>query len=126
MKALEVIFDLIIGTGNFIYKLAIVIIVGVAIWAVVSTCASNATLSEHSSCQQFEQADTSTQDKVLQQMMSAHNDRGSLSLTRFSLTLYCNTHDPNSPIDGIYSSGNADRQSVPALYMSRSTLSGLF
>lgn len=87
--------------------LAIVVIVGF-----IKSCTANATLSEHSSCQQFGQADTTTQDKVLQDMMAAHHSQGSVSVTRFSVTLYCNVHDDNSPIDGIYNSSNVSQQSA--------------
>ncbi|HEU5374400.1 MAG TPA: hypothetical protein VFV38_03090, partial [Ktedonobacteraceae bacterium] len=77
-----------------------------AVVGLVKSCSANATLNEHSSCNQFAQADTATQDKVLQDMMAAHPDtQDSLTLTRASVTLYCDVHDGNSPIDGIYGDG---------------------
>jgi hypothetical protein len=39
---------------------------------------ANATLSERSSCQQFEQADTITQDEVLQDMIASHHSYDSV------------------------------------------------
>lgn len=117
MRILAVIIDLISGTWSLIFKVAIVIVVIVGIVSFVKSCANNATLSEHSSCQQFEQADSTTQDKVLQDMLTAHNDQSSVSTARFSVTLYCNLHDPNSPIDGVYSSGDVEHPPVQALYI---------
>ena len=116
MKALALIFGTINGIWSLIYKLAIVIIVGVGIWAFVNSCVANATLSEHSSCQQFQQADTNTQNKVLQDMITAHHDIDGLTLTRLSVTLYCDTHDSSSPIDGIYNGGHVDQQLALVVY----------
>lgn len=110
MKTLAFIFDLISGTWGLIVKISLVVIAFVIIVGFIKSCAANATLSEHSSCQQFEQADTATQDKVLQDMMTAHQSQDSISLTRFSVTLYCDTHDDNAPIDGIYNGGNIGQQ----------------
>jgi len=65
-------------------------------------------LNEHSTCQQFEQADTDAQNRVLQDMLTAHNDPNpsqDVGLARFSVEAYCFTHSDSSPIDGIYSSG---------------------
>ena len=108
MKIAALIFGAISELWGLIFKLAIVVIVIVAAVAFVKSCAANATLSEHSSCQQFSQADTTTQDKVLRDMMTAHHDPlPSLSVTRFSVTLYCDTHDDSSPIDGVYNSSDA-------------------
>jgi hypothetical protein len=60
-------------------------------------------LTEHSTCQQFEQADYNAQTQVLQQMMTAHGDKGGdIGTTRLSVGLYCNIMGPNAPIDGIY------------------------
>jgi outer membrane murein-binding lipoprotein Lpp len=118
MKIVELIFEFISEAWGLIYKLALVILAIVVIVAFIKGCAANATLNEHSSCQQFQQADTATQDKVLQDMMAAHHDQGSVSVTRFSVTLYCNVHDDNSPIDGIYNSSNAGQQSAQALHIS--------
>ncbi len=110
MKILVFILDLISGTWGLVVKVSLVIIALVIIVGFVKSCAANATLSEHSSCQQFEQADTATQDKVLQDMIVAHHSRGGISLTRFSVTLYCDTHGDNAPIDGIYNSSNIGQQ----------------
>ena len=118
MKILALIFGLVSEAWGLIFKLAIVIVVIVGIWGFINSRIANATLSEHSSCQQFEQADASTQNKVLQDMMVSHHDQGSITLTRLSLTLYCNVHDGNSPIDGIYSSGNVSQQPAQALHIS--------
>lgn len=112
MKTLALIFDFISDAWGLIVKVALVILAIVVIVGFLKSCAANATLSEHSSCQQFEQADTTTQDKVLQDMMAAHHSQGSVSVTRFSVTLYCNVHDDNSPIDGIYNSSNVSQQSA--------------
>jgi hypothetical protein len=51
-------------------------------------------------------------------MVAAHHSYDSLSLTRLSVTFYCNVHDDNSPIDGIYGSGNVGKQPAQALHMS--------
>lgn len=116
MKIAALIFGAISEIWSLIFKIAIVIAVAVGIWAFINSCAANATLNEHSSCQQFQQADTSTQDKVLQDMLTAHNDHTGLTLVRFSVTLYCNTHDGSSPIDGVYSSGINGLHSLQAIY----------
>jgi hypothetical protein len=118
MKILSLIFDLISEAWGLILKGALVILAIVVIVGFIKSCTANATLSEHSGCQQFEQADTTTQDKVLQDMIVAHHSQSSVSVTRFSVTLYCNVHDDNSPIDGIYGSGNVGQQSAQALHIS--------
>lgn len=112
-----IVFGLISGTWSLLFKLAIVILVIVGIVSYISSCANNASLSEHSSCQQFEQADSSTQDKVLQDMLTAHHDTLGLSTIRLSVGLYCNLHDPNSPIDGVYNSSHLGQQPALAVYM---------
>ena len=117
MKVVAVIFALIGEAWGLIFKLAIVVVAIVIAWSFISSCAANATLSEHSSCQQFQQADTSTQNKVLQDMMNAHNDQDGLATTRFSVTLYCEVHDSSSPIDGIYSGGNVGNQPAQAVHI---------
>lgn len=67
---------------------------------------SNATLNEHSNCQQFGEADSDAQTRVLQDMMKAHNTPSDeLQTTRASVTLYCYVHGSGAPIDGIYGSG---------------------
>ena len=66
MKTLDLIFGLISGAWGLIFKLALVVIAIVVIVGFIKSCTADATLSEQSSCQQFEQADTTTQDKVLQ------------------------------------------------------------
>lgn len=48
--------------------------------------------------------------------MVSHNTQGSVSVTRFSVTLYCEVHDENSPIDGIYNGGNVGQQPAQALH----------
>ena len=117
MKTFGLVLAFISEAWGLLFKLAIVILVIAGIWIFISNYFANATLSEHSSCKQFEQADTSTQNKVLQDMMTAHHDTGSVSTTVFSLTLYCDTHDQNSPIDGIYSGGNVGHQPAQALHI---------
>ena len=104
--------------GGLIFKGALVILAIVVVVGFIRSCSANATLSEHSSCQQFEQADATTQNKVLQDMMISHHSQGSVSVTRFSVTFYCNVHDENSPIDGIYGSGNVGQQPAQALHIS--------
>ena len=118
MNILALIFDFISEAWGLIFKGALVVLAIVVIVGFIKSCTANATLSEHSSCQQFEQADTTTQDKVLQDMMISHHSQGSVSVTRFSVTLYCNVHDENSPIDGIYGSGNVGQQPAQALHIS--------
>jgi hypothetical protein len=118
MKTVAVIFSLISGAWSLLFKVALVIIAIVVVVGFINSCAANATLSEHSSCQQFEQADTTTQNKVLQDMMNAHHDQSFVSTVRFSVTLYCDIHDSSSPIDGVYSSGNVGQQPAKALHIS--------
>ena len=118
MKNLDLIIELISDAWGLIWKGALVIIVIVAIVGFLKACAANATLSEHSSCQQFQQADTTTQDKILQDMLSAHHSNGSVSAIRLSVGLYCEFHNDNSPIDGIYNSSNIGQQSAQALHIS--------
>lgn len=115
MKIVDVlvsIFGLISEGWNLIFKLALVIIAIVVVVGVVKSCAANATLNEHSSCQQFAQADTATQNKVLQDMLNARGDKSGIVTARFSVTLYCDVHDPDSPIDGIYNSSSISQQFV--------------
>lgn len=112
MKAIALIFDLIGAAWGLVFKLAIVVIVIVFLWSFINSCATNASLSEHSSCSQFEQADSTTQNKVLQDMLTAHHDQSGISTVQFSVTLYCNVHDSNSPIDGVYNSSNVGQQLV--------------
>lgn len=114
METLALIIDFISDAWGLIVKAALVILAIVVIVGLFKTCAANATLSEHSSCHQFEQADTATQDKVLQDMMAAHHTHDGIALTRLSVTLYCNVHDDNSPIDGVYNSSNVSQQSALA------------
>ena|SRR5579884_3935286 len=63
-------------------------------------------LTEHSSCQDFQQASADAQNKVLQDMLAAHHSNDSIQLARFSVNLYCNVYGGSAPIDGIYGSGN--------------------
>lgn len=116
MKTIAIIIGAISEIWSLLFKIAIVIVVIVGIWAFINSRIANATLNERSSCQQFQQADTATQNKVLQDMMTAHHDTTGLALTRFSVTFYCNVHDGSSPIDGVYSSGHVDRQLAEAIY----------
>lgn len=118
MKVLVLILDLISGAWSLIFKVALVIIAIVVVVGFINSCSANATLSEHSSCKQFAQADTTTQNKVLQDMIVAHNSQSSVSLVRFSVTLYCNLHDGSSPIDGIYNSSNVGQRPAQALHIS--------
>ncbi|HKV85165.1 MAG TPA: zinc ribbon domain-containing protein, partial [Ktedonobacterales bacterium] len=64
---IELIVDLIGGAWSLIVSAAVVIVVVVAGIAFIKSH-FGAGLSEHSTCQQFEQADASAQDKVLQDM----------------------------------------------------------
>lgn len=106
MKIVVLILDFISEAWSLIFKLALVIIAIVVVVGFIRSCTANATLNEHSSCSQFGQADTTTQNNVLQQMMVSHHDQqGSVALTRASVSLYCDFHDNSSPIDGIYSAG---------------------
>jgi hypothetical protein len=126
VKTLAIISELISGAWSLIFKAAIVILVIVGIVAYISSCANNATLNEHSSCQQFEQADSSTQDKVLQDMLTAHQDSSDISTVRLSVSLYCNLHDSNSPIDGVYNSSNVEQQTVEALHIQVPAMAPLY
>ena len=101
---------------RIIYRLVIAGLVIVGLIVLVVSCANNASLNEHSSCQQFAQADSSTQDKVLQDMMNAHNDHESIQLARASLNLYCDVYGGSAPIDGIYGGGDVAPQSGQALH----------
>lgn len=103
-----------------VYRIAIVILVLVGVVALVNSCVSNATLSEHSSCQQFNQASASAQDQVLQAMLTAHHSQDGIAAERASLNLYCAFSGDNAPIDGIYGSGKTRQPtrlvlSVPVL-----------
>ncbi len=118
MKTVALIFGLISEAWGLIFKGALVILAIVVVVGFIRSCSANATLSEHSSCQQFAQADASTQNKVLQDMVVAHHDQGGVSIAHFPVTLYCDTHDQSSPIDGVYSAGNVDQQPAHALHIS--------
>lgn len=101
MSGLEVALALLLELPGLIKGILVIGVIIVVIVAVTNL--NNGGLTEHSSCQQFEQADSDAQNKVLQQMMAAHNDPSSnIGETRFSLTLYCNVMGPSAPIDGIY------------------------
>jgi hypothetical protein len=102
MKTFDLIFGLISGAWGLVFKLALIVIAIVYVVGFIKTFTANATLDERSSCQQFQQAAAATQDKVFQDMMNAHNDHGSLSLTRTSVTLYCDFHASSSPIDAVF------------------------
>lgn len=97
-----------LGEGwGCITRLAIVIVVIVGGVLFIQHLVGNATLNEHSSCQQFEQADSDAQTKVLQEMMAAHNDHSSIQTARFSVNLYCNVYGGSAPIDGVYGNGSS-------------------
>ena len=113
-NALLLLFAFIAEAWGLIYKVAIVILV---IVGVVIFIQSRAPLTEHSSCQQFEQADADAQTKVLQDMMAAHHDTSSIQTARFSVNLYCNVYGPSAPIDGVYSSGGVGKQPAEALHV---------
>lgn len=86
------------GIAKGIIGLAVIVVVVVAVHS-----ATSPSLTEHSTCQQFQQADSDAQTTVLQTMMQAHNTPSDqLQTTRFSLNLYCNVYGPSAPIDGIY------------------------
>lgn len=107
-----------LGSGwNLVVRLAVVIVVIVGGVAFINSCAASATLSEHSSCQQFQEASADAQTKVLQDMMAAHHDQESLSTARFSVTLYCNLEGGSAPIDGVYSGGDTGQQPAQALHI---------
>ena len=118
MKTLEIIVGLLGEGWNLILKLAVVIFVIFLVVGFIRSCSANATLNEHSSCQQFAQADTDTQNKVLQDMMNAHGDHESIQTARFSVTLYCNVYGDSAPIDGIYGSGLNSQRSASAMHVS--------
>ena len=110
---------MLIGEGwGLIYRLALVILAIVFVVFFIKGCAANATLNEHSSCSQYEQADTDTQNKVLQQMMNAHNDHSSVEFARTDVELYCTIKGDNAPIDGVYSGGHISQQPPQALHTS--------
>lgn len=110
---------MLIGEGwGLIYRLAIVVIAIAFIVFLIKGCAANATLNEHSSCSQYEQADTDTQNKVLQQMMNAHNDHSSVEFARTNVELYCTIKGDNAPIDGVYSGGDVGQPPSQALHIS--------
>lgn len=79
---------------------------GIIVVVIVATVAAvmnhGGGLTEHSTCQQYEQASYSDQTTVLQQMMAAHGDKGDIGTARLSVGLYCNVMGPNAPIDGVY------------------------
>ena len=116
MKVAALIFGLISEAWSLLFKIALVIIAIVVVVGFIRGCAANATLSEHSSCQQFAQADTTTQNQVLQDMMTAHHSQGGITLERDSVILYCQFHDSSSPIDGIYNSSHLE-QPAQALHI---------
>jgi hypothetical protein len=109
VKVAALIFGFISEAWSLLFKIALVIVAIVVVIGFIQSCTANATLSEHSSCQQFAQADTTTQNKVLQDMMTAHHSQGGVALERDSVILYCQFHDSSSPIDGIYNSSNAEQ-----------------
>ncbi len=100
-----------------VYRIAVVILVIVGAAALINSCAANATLNEHSSCQQFANASSSAQDGALQSMMTAHNDHSTISGARASVTLYCDLYGGNAPIDGIYSGGNIHQPITAARFV---------
>ena len=111
----QVILALISGAWGLIAGAATIIIVVIGGIAIISNITASATLTEHSSCQQFEQASSDAENKVLQEMMASHHDTSSVQEARFSLNLYCNVEGPSAPIDGIYGRGSVGTQPVAAL-----------
>lgn len=110
---------MLIGEGwGLIYRLALVVLAIAFVVFFIKGCAANATLNEHSSCSQYAQADTDTQNKVLQQMLNAHNDHSSVQFARANVQLYCMIKGDNAPIDGVYSSGHVSQQPSQALHIS--------
>ncbi len=104
MKTLAIIADLITGAWGLIFKLALVVIAIALAVSFIHSCGSG--LTEHSSCQDYQQASTDAQNKVIEDMIAAHGgSKNSFATTRASVELYCTFHAPDSPIDGIYSSG---------------------
>ncbi len=75
----------------------------------LASCSVSPALTEHSSCKQFREADSAAQNQVLQDMMAAHHDHGSLSTAHLSVTLYCNVYGDGAPIDGVYGSGTGSQ-----------------
>jgi hypothetical protein len=104
----ELIFGLIsTGWGLLTTGVVVIVVIVVAV-GFIQGLAAGVTLNEHSSCQQFEQADSGAQTRVLQDMMRAHNTPSDEpQTTRLSLNLYCSVYGPSAPIDGIYGSGNS-------------------
>lgn len=60
---------------------------------------SGSSLSERSTCHQFQNASAAAQDKALAAMANAHHE--DMGMTRLSLGMYCQLY-PNRPINGIY------------------------
>jgi hypothetical protein len=118
VAGLVLVLDLISSAWDLILKIAFVIFVVALAVGFIKSCAGGG-LNEHSSCQQFQQADSSAQNKVLQDMMTAHHDQSSVSTARFSVTLYCNIYGGSAPIDGVYSSGDLGQQPAQALHISQ-------
>jgi hypothetical protein len=108
MKALLGLLFAINSLWDFIYRLAIVAGIIILIVVFISSCANNMGLNEHSSCQQFQQADSSTQDNVVQAMEQAHGDTTPPGIVIGSIDLYCDVYGSNAPIDGIYGNGGGD------------------
>lgn len=120
-EVVGLIADLIGGTWNLLVSAAVIIVVVVGGIAFIKSHFGSS-LNEHSTCQQFEQADASAQDKVLQDMITAHGGHDSVTTARFSVNLYCSIYGGGAHIDGVYGSGyvsaGADRVSrgaAPAL-----------
>lgn len=122
MKTLAIIADLITGAWGLIFKLALVVIAIALAVSFFHSCAGGG-LTEHSSCQDYQQASADAQNKALQDMMNAHGTKGSIETTRASVELYCTFHSPDSPIDGIYSSGQVGQPLAQALRQSGPFLS---
>jgi hypothetical protein len=120
MKTLAIIADLINGAWGLIFKLALVVIAIALAVSFFNSCAGGG-LTEHSSCQDYQKADTDAQNKVIEDMIAAHGgNKNSFATTRASVELYCNFHSPDSPIDGIYSSGKVSQPIVQALHIEES------
>lgn len=100
MTGLEIALALLFELPGLIKGLFVIGVIVVVIIAVMNL--NNGGLTEHSTCQQYEQASYDDQTKVLQQMMAAHHDTSYIETARVSVGLYCNVEGPNVPIDGVY------------------------
>ncbi|MGH2487683.1 MAG: hypothetical protein ACRDHE_16905 [Ktedonobacterales bacterium] len=117
LGAIEVIVALIIGGWEFIWKLTVVILVVVGGFILIKQFVASHSLSTSSNCQQFQQADSGAQDRVLQQLITEHHDLNSVATDRLLMNLYCNLYGGSAPLEGAYGSGDVGQQ--PAALASR-------